>query len=285
MFGYVTFYRDELKIKDFDKFKGYYCGLCKELGKRFNQLVRLGLSYDFTFLALILDSVDKSDTRFVRSGCFKHLGKKKNVVWDNPYVRYAADMSVALMYYKLIDDLKDSFSTASALAVLPYWFCVRKVKKLYPQKISVIKKELAALSALERAKCPSVDETADCFAKIMGTVFSDGEDALRELGYNIGRFIYIADATDDYEKDIRKNNYNPYRYMYPDADVREIKKTAGQSMAFTLSMAAQNYEKLEVVKNKDLLDNIIYLGLRQRMDMVISCDDCRKKGNKNGESI
>ena len=106
LFGYVTFYKDELKIKDYNKFKAYYCGLCKELGKRFNQLVRLGLSYDFTFLALLLDSVDENETVFSQEGCFKHFGKKRPTVKNNSHIQYAADMSVLFMYFKLLDDIK-----------------------------------------------------------------------------------------------------------------------------------------------------------------------------------
>lgn len=280
LFGYIAFYKDELKIKDFDRFKAYYCGLCKELGKRFNQLVRLGLSYDLTFLALLLDSVDGGDTCFVRSGCFKHLGKKRMVVSDNPSVIYSADMSVVLMYYKLLDDLKDGFSPLSAAAILPYWFSVRRIRKLYPHKISLIKKCLADLAMLEKSKCPSVDETADCFAKIMEALFSDDNMDLRALGYNLGRFIYVADAVDDFEKDVSKDNYNPYRYAFPDSDAEDVRKSANRSMATTLSMAAECYERLNVIKNKELLDNIIYLGLRQRMDAVINAEKkCNRKGN------
>lgn len=280
MFGYIAFYKDELKIKDYDRFKAYYCGLCKELGRRFNQLVRLGLSYDLTFLAMLLDSVDGADTRFVRSGCFRHLGRKRVIVSDNPSVTYSADMSVVFMYYKLADDLRDGFSPLSAIAILPYWLSVRRIRKLYPDKISAIKSCLAKLTALENDKCPSIDETADCFAKIMETLFSDDNKDLRELGYNLGRFIYIADAVDDYIKDVAKDNYNPYRYACPDAKVDVIKESASRSMATTLSMAADCYERLNVIKNKELLDNIIYLGLRQRMDAIISADNKRnKKGN------
>ncbi len=279
MFGYITFYKDELKIKDFDRFKAYYCGLCKELGKRFNHLVRLGLSYDLTFLALLLDSVDSADTRFVKGGCLKHLGRKRMIVSDNPSVAYSADMSVVLMYYKLADDLKDGFSPLSAFAILPYWLSVRKIRKLYPEKIASVKSCLSELAMLEKDKCTSTDETADCFARIMETLFSDDNDDLRALGYNLGRFIYIADAADDYVKDVAKDNYNPYRCAYPDADESMIKNIASCSMATTLSMAAECYERLNIVKNKELLDNIMYLGLRQRMDMIVSAEvRCDKKG-------
>lgn len=281
MFGYVTFYKEELKIKDFNKFRAYYCGLCKTLGKRFNQLVRLGLSYDLTFLALLLDSIDEDETIFVRGGCFKHIGKKRAIVEHNKSVEYAADMSVALMYYKLLDDLHDSFSPLSAVALVPYWFGVKKVKRMYPDKLAQIKKNLSLLSGLENKKCCVTDEAAEPFAKIMEILFDVGNSHIKNMGYNIGRFIYLIDALDDYKKDVKNGGYNPYKYAYPDLDFQSIKNIAEKSLTLTLAMAAECYEKSEIIKNKELLDNIIYLGLRQRMDIVLN----EKKGNKNGKSI
>ncbi len=280
LFGYITFYRDELKIKDYDKFRAYYCGLCKELGKRFNQLVRLGLSYDFTFLALLLDSLEADSAVFANEGCLKHLGKKRATVKANPSVEYAAHMSVVLMYFKLLDDVKDDFSVLSAIAMLPYWFAMRKARKAYPQAVSKIKAALAELSALEKARCANTDEAAHAFAVIMEELFDRGGEELKRLGYNLGRFIYIADAANDYEKDVKKNKYNPYRYAYPDADARQIRELAGNSMLLTLAMTGECYEKLDIKKNKELIDNIIYMGLRKRMDTIVY-----EKGNSDGKSV
>lgn len=284
MFGYVTFYKDELKIKDFNNFRAYYCGLCKELGKRFNQLVRLGLSYDLTFLAILLDSVSDEKTEFAERGCFKHIGRKRKVAENNESIGYAADMSIALMYYKLADDIRDSFSPLSVIAILPYWASIRKVRRKYPEKLSVIKDCLKKLTELEKQRCNSTDRAAEPFAKIMEQLFDIGNDRVREMGYNIGRFIYLIDGADDYEKDLKSGNYNPYVCAYPQSDVKQIKEAAARSLTFTLAKAAECYESLELKKNKDLLDNIIYLGLRLRMDTVLEGDN-KKKGNKNGKSI
>ncbi len=279
MFGYVTFYKDELKIKDYNRFRAYYCGLCKQLGGRFNQLVRLGLSYDFTFLALLLDSLDKKDTVFSKSGCLKHFGKKSAIVNENTYIEYCADMSVVFMYFKLLDDIKDEFSLKSAVAIIPYWFAVRKVRKNYPEIIELICNNLNTLSKLEKQKCANMDEVAHTFAGIMEHLFDNGDENLKKLGYNIGRFIYIADAVNDIESDIKKDKYNPLRYAYPDKSIYEIKQITGNSLLYTLAMAGQNYEELNIIKNKDLLDNIIYLGLRHRMDLVLCSGKCKEEGN------
>lgn len=283
MFGYVTFYRDELKIKDYDKFRAYYCGLCKQLGKSFNQLVRLGLSYDFTFLALMLDSLDSGKTHFGIGSCFKHLGKKRMIAKENKAVKYAADMSVIFMYYKLLDDVCDERSLISAIAMIPYWFAYRKAKRTHCRKVAVIKEKLSELTALEKAKCDNIDMVAHCFASVMEELFDVGSDDLKRFGYNIGRFIYIADAANDYENDVKKKKYNPYLYAFPNADTDSVLQSAGKSMLTTLAMASQNYENLKIKKNKELLDNIIYMGLRKQMDDIM--EKRGKKGNKNGKSI
>ena len=283
MFGYVTFYKDELKIKDYTKFRAYYCGLCKELGKSFNQLVRLGLSYDFTFLSVLLDSLDDEQTEFSNEGCLKHLGKKRPTVCSNPSLKYCADMSVLFMYYKLLDDWTDDHSLISLFAMIPYWFSVRKIYKKYPLQTKILKENLKKLSCLEKGKCKSVDETSHAFAEIMETLFDKGDNDLKRLGYNIGRFIYIADAVNDYETDVKKGKYNPFVYAYPDLNFEQIKENANRSMLITLSMASENYENLKIQKNKELLDNIIYMGLRHQMETAGSEKD--KKGRKNGKSI
>lgn len=277
LFGYVTFYRDELKIKDYDKFRAYYCGLCKQLGKSFNQLVRLGLSYDFTFLALLLDSVGEHETDFLPESCFKHLGKKRMVAKNSDAVKYAADMSVAFMYFKLLDDVHDDFSVLSSIALIPYRFAYRKVKKSYGDKISSIKKWLDALSELEKEKCANIDEVSHCFASVMEVLFNTGGEDMKRLGYNIGRFIYIADAANDYEKDLKKKKYNPYIYAFPNAEADDVRKAAERSMTLTLAMAGQNYENLGIKRNKELLDNIIYMGLRKQLD------DISAKSEKKGK--
>ncbi|MBQ7901463.1 MAG: hypothetical protein IJ365_05825, partial [Clostridia bacterium] len=127
MFGYINIYKDELKVKEYNDFRSYYCGLCKALGKRYNQLVRLGLNYDLTFLAILLDSMYDEQAKCDKLGCIKNLAKKKTVI-DNKAVDFAADMSIILTYYKLADDVRDDKSIKAFFAAVPYWFAVKKLK-------------------------------------------------------------------------------------------------------------------------------------------------------------
>lgn len=262
MFGYVNVYKNELKIKDYNLFRAYYCGLCKSLGK-YNQLVRFGLSYDMTFLSIITDSLNDTKPDIKKDGCIKHIGKHE-ICQNNDAIKYSADMSIILMYHKLCDDIKDNHSIKAFFAKLAYVRAFKKASRKYEKASAFIKEMLSSLTVLEKEKCPYVDISADPFAKLLQMVFSTYDESLGELGYNIGRFIYIVDAYKDLESDLKSNSYNPYIYAYDNEFLKseEFKDRVKGSLNMTLYAIAESYKKLNIQKNKEILDNIIYLGLR-----------------------
>ncbi len=281
LFGYVNVYKDELKIREFTCYRAYYCGLCKQLGKSYNQFTRLGLNYDFAFLALLLDSLDEKEPQIELCRCLKHAGAKRMMVLKNPAVRYSADMSIILTYEKLLDDLHDDHSIKAAIAVIPYWFAMRRAKRRYGQVASIVHQKLLELAAKEKKRCGSLDEIADVFASLMEAIFKVGNnDNLLRLGYNIGRFIYILDAYDDREEDGRRGRYNPVTEQYggmPDCDIR---RAVERSLTFTLAAAAEAYQKLDIKRNQAILENILYMGMRGRMDTILN-----RKDYSHGQSI
>ena len=272
MFGYVNVYKDELKIKDFNVYRAYYCGLCKALGDRFGAFARLGLSYDFTFLAIFLDSLNDEKVNFKTEGCARHIGKKHLAVKENSTINYAADMSVALNYFKILDDIKDEIFTKSLFLYLPYKFAMGKNSDInggiMGDITDEIKNRLNALSELEKEKCAEPDLAADAFAKIMSAIFSV-KSGLYDFGYNLGKFIYLIDALDDLKKDIKRKSYNPYFEKFGN-DFEKIRKSAEFVLTFTLSRVAEEFEKQKIYKNNEILKNIIYLGLRFKLDEVLA---------------
>lgn len=281
MFGYVNVCKDELKIKDFTDFRAYYCGLCKALGRRHNQLVRLGLSYDFTFLAILLDSVSDGDTRFCTEGCVKHFVKKKTVT-ENSAVDFAADMSVLLTYYKLLDDVADDRSIKALAASVPYRLALRRMRKKYPDIGAKVRDNLEKLSRLESEKCVFLDEACEPFAQIMADIFALGSPSLRRIGYDIGRFVYLADACDDMHEDFENKKYNAMNeaYAYDGKATDDIANRAANSLYITMSAVAHDYEELPIFKNKAILDNIIYLGIRLNADKAL-----KKLNNRKDEDL
>lgn len=270
MFGYVNIYKDELKVKDYNLFRAYYCGLCKALGKQFNQLVRLGLNFDFTFLAIMADALCEDNTQFSKEGCVKNFSKKA-IVTSSRAVSYAADMSIILTYYKLLDDIADDKSIKAVLAIIPFWFAKRKLKKHYACLEADIRYCLKDLSEIEKKGTVYPDEAAHPFAKIMELMFDYICKGSGKLGYNIGRYVYLIDACDDMLCDFKKKRFNVFcsAHQYIGVPDDTIVKAVEDTLYMTLSSIGFEYEALPKFKNRDLLGNIIYLGIRSRTDAVV----------------
>lgn len=280
MFGYVTICKEMMSKEGYDTFRAYYCGLCKATGRKCSQFARIGLSYDITFLALVLSSVRKEAPTIKGRKCFLHPIWKNNCIEGDETLNYAADMGVILTYLKLLDDWRDDRSIKALVAMALFYRGARKARRRYKNEYESIKKCLSRLSALEDDNCASVDETADCFAKILEILFTpefisdDGvKRALAWLGYNIGRWIYIIDAYNDLEKDIRKNNYNVLAASDKGSDSAVIKRgisnTVEASLTFTLENAASAYDLLDIHRNKELLDNILYTALKVKQNYIL----------------
>ncbi|MBO7289411.1 MAG: hypothetical protein J6V03_05390 [Clostridia bacterium] len=268
MFGFVNVYKNELKIKDYNLFKSYYCGLCKSLGKKHNQLVRLGLSYDLTFLAILGDALSEDEPFIEKDGCIKHIGNHL-ICTKNNAIDYAADMSILLYYYKLCDDVYDDKSIKAFILRIPYIRAVKKVSKKYPEISKSVKNNLKELSRLEKEKCPSLDAVAHPFARLTSDIFSGFSPELKKLGYSIGRLIYIADAYKDIEEDKKKGRYNPFLYYDNEYTQNlDFEKRAMGSFNMNLSAVARAYNELKIKKNKEILDNIIYLGIRYLVEQL-----------------
>ena len=270
MFGYVNAYKDLLRVCDYNIFRGYYCGLCKQLGKKFNQLTRFGLSYDMAFLAILISSLEDKKIELKMQNCIAHPISKRPVIKYDEGIEYSADMSVILTYMKLKDDWNDEHSIKS-LARTVYFFPMKKCAKKYPRQYKVIKNSLSQLSDLEKEKTKNLDAVADCFGKLLESIFDRNCDnkSIAWLGYHIGRFIYIVDAYKDIEKDLKSKSYNPFIEMYGEKlNSEDFKESVKTSLTFTLSEISNAYNLLDIKKNKELLDNIIYLGLRKTLDEI-----------------
>lgn len=269
MFGYIKILKEELKIKDYNIYRAYYCGLCHELGKRHNQLVRLGLNYDLTFLAIFLDALSTENTSFCQMGCVKRISKRKTVC-SNSALKYAADMNVLLAYFKLKDDIHDNKSVKAMIAVLPFLTRAAVVKRQYPETAGSMELHLKRLSFLEETRCSATDKAAHEFAELMADIFMYKNPEFERFAYQLGRFIYLADAYDDMEKDYKSGSYNPavLEYSYSGVLTDKIRRSEEVSLYSSLADMAEEYEKLDIKKNKAVLDNIIYLGMRSAADRI-----------------
>ena len=213
MFGYVTVLKDELKIKDYNTYRAYYCGLCHEIGKNHNQLSRLALNYDLTTLAILLDSLSDKPTEFYKGGCIKKLGKRPTKCSD-ANLKYAADMNVLLAYFKLLDDIRDNRSIKALLGIIPFALRSFRLKKKYPKLFETVKISLDRLAFLENDNCDIIDKVAHESATMTKAIFAEADPLLASFGYSVGRLVYILDAYDDMARDYKEKNYNPAVLQY-----------------------------------------------------------------------
>ena len=270
MFGYVRINKMDLTFREFDYYKGYYCGLCKYLKENHGEVSRLSLNYDITFLIVILTALYKLDSDITYERCIANpLKKKMRIV--NEITEYAASMNILLSYYKLEDNLYDDNGIKDKLAYELYKGKLKKAYEKYPQKAEYIKQQLGNLRELEKQESKSIDKVSNTFGNLMGEIFvykkDEYEQNLRNIGFNLGKYIYILDAYDDLEEDNKKGRYNPF-IDYIDKK-EELKNKVDRLISMSLGMATKNIEQLNLEFNKSIIDNIIYSGVYLRYKSIL----------------
>lgn len=282
MFGYVAPAFDVLSDEDKTLFRTFYCSLCRQIGKH-SQPARLSLSFDMTFLALLLSSIATEPPK--RVGCRKcalHPKKAPADVFECEALAYVADLSVILVKAKLDDDVKDEKSLKAKIGN----FIIKDIDGRADEKHAV-SVSLNELGTIEAAHEQNPDSAADCFARLCADIFSfhslnDNEKrTLYWLGYNIGRWIYLADAVNDLERDIKNKCYNPYADGRTYSEIMaERRSSIEESLCYTLSQVSAAFDLLNVQRYKSLLENIICIGLPAKLKAVLYGN-----GKENDESI
>mgnify|MGYP007115373257 CR=1 FL=1 len=260
MFGYLCASHKELDEAQKRRYGAVYCGICRRIRMQSRQMARLTLQYDMAFLALLLMSLYEPEDEVGTKACSLHPIKKRPWV-DNEYIRYCADLNVALAYYKCLDDWFDDHSlTAKAMAGY-LKASMPAIEGRYPRQCGAIGRCIEQLRLLEEANCPNPDESANCFGALMAELLVYREDlwapTLREMGMALGRFIYLLDAALDYEKDEKKGKYNPFLAMGTGKDWPRWE----EYLLLTMGRCTDAFEKLPLVQDKAILDNILYSGI------------------------
>ncbi len=260
MFGLVSASVEELTQEEKTRYGAVYCGICREIKESDGQLCRLGLQYDMAFLALLLMSLYEPEEPGGDRSCVLHPIKKRPWI-TNDYIRYAARMNVALAAYKAKDDWQDDRRMSARMMGSVFGRNQQDIAALFPRQCAGMESCLKELSALEKENCANPDEPANCFGRLMSELMVCKEDmwsdTLRKLGFHLGRFIYLADAAIDYEKDRKHHKYNPFLAMGGEADYQKWE----QYLVLAMAGCTDAYERLPLVQDKHLLDNILYSGV------------------------
>lgn len=271
MFGYVRINKMDLTFREFEHYKGYYCGLCKYLKENHGEISRLGLNYDITFLIVLLTSLYKPKTDIVEEICIvSPFKKKKKIV--NEITEYAASMNILLAYYKLEDNLLDDKGIKDILAYNIYKSKLKLAYEKFPKKAEVIKEQMQILNKLEKEKNLNIDMVSNTFGKIMEEIFSykndEYEEDLRRVGFNIGKYIYILDAYEDLEEDYKKGRYNPFIEYINNKE--ELKLKVDNLISMSLGLLSSSINNLDLQYNRGIIDNIVYSGVYYRYKNILN---------------
>ena len=281
MFGYVKPVKEELLVREYEFYRATYCGICRAMKHHTGALSNVSLSYDSVFLALIrMLYVEDDKIRTESRRCIAHPMKKRPMLSENAAIEYTARAFAILTYYKLRDDISDEkLYLALAKSIARPISSGAKRRAGEKNLADTVAEKLSEISKLERENCASVDMPASLFGELLGEIFSYGLDEKeklvpRQCGYHLGKFIYAADAAEDYERDAKSGAYNPYVAYYGKGGLTdENKQTIHCALILECKeiSAAANllpYGSRATIEN--IINNIIYLGLPKRIEFLLA---------------
>lgn len=261
MFGYVLTNCKTLTDAQKLRFRSFYCGMCRTLKERYGNIERLTLSNDMTFLALVLSALYEPEEISGSGRCLPHPVKKREYV-RTPYMEYAVDLNVALAYHKCRDNWQDDKNPAFAAASGALKHAYKRACAYRPEKCRAIEEWMDEISVYEKSGRDAIDPPMNMTGRMMGILFAYEDDLwaenLRRMGDALGRFIYFMDAYEDLPKDVKKGKFNPLRSMMNQPDYEDICRDA---LLMMIAECAEEFELLPVVRDADLIRNIIYSGV------------------------
>lgn len=273
MFGYLTAAVNVLEDDRKERYKAFYCGLCRSLKDMLGGAARLTLNYDTAFLIILLSSLYEPEELAGKGSCLRHPAE------PHPFIRseisdYGACMNAALAYLKCLDDINDERRPSAYVLSAVLKSSYEKAKALYPRQCAAMEEALGQLSEIEKAGVPDPDAAADCFGRLMEELFiyriDRWESVLRGFAHSLGRFIYLLDAMIDLEDDIASGSYNPFSDYIPDRRneerFREILKAELGECVFLL-------DRLPLVQDADIIKNILCIGLWTQFNRKFSRKD------------
>ncbi len=268
MFGAIVPQVCELKVRELKTYQAYYCGLCKVLKERYHR--QSVLYYDCVFLFLLSDSLAHEAGEAAPCKCILHPFEKR-IALRGRGAEYAADINILMAYAKADDDAHDTGKGGFRRHYLRKAFAT--VERTHPGLLREAQDMKEMLHTLEAQRSPDTDALAHTYAQLLGSVFENVDvlhsHILRDLGYNLGRWTYLLDALEDFDEDAKSGAFNVFAHKYG-AMTGETKREIERSLYFSLAQAANALERLPIQHNKEILQNIVYLGLKARTMQALS---------------
>ena len=292
MFGYIRTDTPYLYIKDQTLYQALYCGVCKGIGKTCGHAARMGLSYDVTFLSALLHNLAGVDIRVETQHCLTHcIRTKKMAVVDELSMQLGA-LNTALVYYKYTDDIQDGDKGRGKRLWFAHGF--KKMKRKYPEIEKIVRENLAKQEQIEKQRLDSIDRSADATANML-RAFSvyvlkeKSTEDTEKLFYAIGKWIYLIDALDDYDKDVKKGAYNPFVQYYRAPSKQTLMRSEqGKEVQYVFNALffdiREGLSKVKFHFNRDLTDNILLRGLPKTTGEIMRGCACKENRHRTKEN-
>lgn len=268
MFGYITVNREELKVRELDRYQAFYCGLCHALHRRSGRTGQLTLTYDMTFLAMLLGALYETKEQEGEGRCIPHPAKKHRYL-TGTMTAYAADMNVLLAYHNLLDDWIDDRRISRFAAAGLLKERVRRIKKAYPRQAEAVESYMKALAACQKEAADDIEAGAVLTGRMLAEIFVRKEDKwapqLRQMGFFLGKFVYLIDAYEDIDKDMKSGSYNPLKAL---RDRDDFDNYCRQILMMQMAECCRAFEYLPITRDAGILRNILYSGVWTRFAAV-----------------
>ena len=265
MFGYVAPDLTALDDTQKKRFRRLYCGLCTSLGRRYGLRGTVALSYDLTFLSMLLGALYEPGETEGRRRCPMHpLSGTAYAVSD--WTDYAADMDILLFWYKLRDNWQDDRSAAGRAGMTLLRRGFERASAAHPGKRRAVEDWITRIDVIEKDGSAGIDAPVNATGDMLAELFCPDEDdfwapQLRQIGSGLGRFIYFMDACEDLPADLKRGRFNPLREYRERPDLDRMCLETLEVMA---GDAAEAFELLPVERDADLIRNVLYRGIWTR---------------------
>ena len=277
MLGVMTIRKDELKFREFDRYRGYYCGLCRAIGDRCGGVCRMALSFEMTFLAMLMTSLYEMETTDEKHRCLVHPMQKQRML-GNEAINYAADLSALTAYYDLRDGWEDERRVDRLAESTLMKKAAKEAGERLPRQREAVERYVKALHEIEARNDQNLDAAANLTGEMLGELYVMKEDVyardLRELGLYLGKFIYLCDCYEDVERDIRKKNYNPLISRHSN---ETFAADCEQMLSDMMARAALAFERLPLLEDAEIMRNILYSGIWLRFENASERRKAKKK--------
>ena len=266
MLGVMTVRKEELRFREFDRYRGFYCGLCRAIGKRCGKACRMALSFEMTFAAMLLTALYEPETAQEEHRCAFHPIHRR-LMLHNEAIDYCADLSALISYYDLRDGWEDERRVDRLAESALLKAAAERAGAALPRQRQAVEDYVRQLHEVERRNDPTLDAAANLTGNVMAELLVMREDVysrdLRELGFYLGKFIYLCDSYEDLERDEKRGSYNPLRSRRVDP---AFETSCEQMLSDMMARASQAFERLPILQDAEIMRNILYSGIWLRFE-------------------